>query len=237
MATHYNFTGNIVTDGLVLNLDATKKQSYPGSGNAWYDLSGNGNHGVLSGASVQDAGTAAQGIAFDGSDDKVTIPADSTLRPTTALTMEAWVYLNSYAASWYTVMQAPQSNSAHSTPYFDWGLYIHSTGGLHARIDGESDNLSAGTTTKVQTATWTQVAITWTGGTNEYYIQGQPVQTKSITTTSITYDNNTDVLLGINAGNTEDLNGNLTAVRLYSKALTASEILQNYNALKGRYGL
>ena len=237
MATHYNYTGGIVTDGLVLNLDATKKESYPGSGTTWYDLSGNNNHGTLSGASVQDVGTSAQGIGFDGTNDKVTIPADPTLRPTTALTVEAWVYLNSLPASWYTIMQAPQSNSSHTANYFDWAIYINYTGGIHIRIDGESDNLGTGTTTKVQASTWTHVAITWTGGTNKYYIQGQLVQTKSISATTITYDNNTDVLLGVNASSTEDLNGNLTAVRLYNKVLTDLEILQNYNALKGRYGL
>lgn len=237
MATHYNYTGGIVVDGLVLCLDAAKRDSYPSSGTTWYDLSGNNNHGTLSGASVQDVGTIAQGIGFDGTDDKVTIPADGTLRPTTALTMEVWVYLNSLPASWYTIIQAPQSNSAHTNPYFDWGLYIHATGGLHARIDGESDNLGTGTTTKVSAGTWTQVAITWTGGTNKYYIQGQLVQTKSITATSITYDNNTDVLLGLNASNSEDLNGNLSTVRLYNEALSDSQILQNYNALKGRFGL
>jgi hypothetical protein len=238
MATHYNYTGGIVTDGLVLNLDATKRESYPGSGTTWYDLSGYGNHGTMSGAAVQDVGTAAQGIGFDGTNDKVTIPAAASLRPTTAITMEAWVYLNALPGSgWYTVMQAPQSNASHTNPYFDWAIYINYTGGLHARINGESDDLSTGTTSKVSTSTWTQVAITWTGGTNKYYIQGQLVQTKSITTTAIVYDNNTDVLLGVNASSTEDLNGNLTAVRLYNRVLSDAEIQQNYNALKGRYGL
>ena len=152
--------------------------------------------------------------------------------------MEAWVYLNALPGSgWYTVIQAPQSNSAHTDPYFDWAIYINYTGGLHTRINGESDNLGTGTTAKVSANTWTQVAITWTGGTNKYYIQGELVQTKSISTTAITYDNNTDVLLGVNASSTEDLNGNIATAKIYNRVLSAEEIQQNYNALKGRFGL
>ena len=43
MSTRYNYTGGIVTNGLVLNLDAAKIDSYPGSGTTWYDISGNNN--------------------------------------------------------------------------------------------------------------------------------------------------------------------------------------------------
>jgi hypothetical protein len=47
MATNYNYFGGIVTNGLVLDLDAAKLASYPGTGTAWYDISGNNNNGTL----------------------------------------------------------------------------------------------------------------------------------------------------------------------------------------------
>lgn len=227
---------HIVTDGLELALDGLNTKSYPGSGTTWYDLSGNDNDGTLSGAAMQDNGTTARNIGFDGTNDKVTIPADASLRPASAFSVEAWVYIGSYPASWYSLIQAPQSNASHTNPYFDWAIYIRNDGGLHTRVDG-TDSLSTGTTTKVPTGQWSHIVITWTGGLVSYYLQGNLIQTHSIGVTSITYDNNTDVLIGVNASSTEDFNGNVGYAKFYSIRLTAAQVAQNFNANKQRFGL
>ena len=225
---------NIVTDGLVFAVDAGSTRSYAGSGTAATSLVGSIsstlNNGV--GFSTDNGGT----WTFDGADDKITIANSSTMQPTSALTMEAWVRLDTMPSSWYSVFQSPQSNSGHVSTYFDWAIYINYTGGLHTRINGVSDGLSTGTTTKVQNNTWSQLVITWNGSLVSYYLSGVLIQTKSLSTT-ISYTNNTDKLIGTNAGGYEAFDGKIPIVRFYNQALTAAQVLQNYNAQKSRFGL
>ncbi len=223
---------NIVTDGLVFAVDAGSERCYSGSGTAATSLVGSIastlNNGV--GFSTDNGGT----WTFDGTDDKITIANSSTMQPTSALTMEVWIRLDTMPSSWYSVFMSPESNSSHTSPFFDWAIYINSTGGLHTRINGISDGLSNGTTTKVQNNTWSQVAISWNGSLVSYYLNGSLIQTKSLSTT-ISYTNNTDKLIGTNAGGYEAVDGKIPIVRFYNRAITATEILQNYNAQKSRY--
>lgn len=65
-----NHQGPIVTDGLVLCLDAANPKSYPGSGTAWMDLSGNGNNGTLTNGPTYNSGNKGS-IVFDGVNDYV----------------------------------------------------------------------------------------------------------------------------------------------------------------------
>src|SRR6056300_758964 len=81
----------IVTDGLVLALDAGNPKSYPGSGTVWRGKSGNGNNGTLTNGPTfsSDNGGA---IVFDGADDTVSIPHDSTIDfATNSFSLHTWV--------------------------------------------------------------------------------------------------------------------------------------------------
>ena len=73
MATRYNYTGQLITDGLVLNLDAAKRDSYPGSGTTWYDISGNGNNGTLTNGPTYTGVSKDAAIVFHGVDDYVIV--------------------------------------------------------------------------------------------------------------------------------------------------------------------
>ena len=229
------FTGpNIVTSGLVYAMDAGSARCYSGSGTAATSLVGSIsstlNNGV--GFSTDNGGT----WTFDGTDDKITIANSSTMQPTSALTMEVWVRLDSLSGNWRSLFQSPESNSGHTSPYFDWAIYINTTGGLHTRINGISDGLGSGTTTKMQINTWSQAVITWNGSLVSYYLSGVLIQTKSLSTT-ISYTNNTNKLIGTNSSGGEAVDGKIPIVRFYNQALTAAEVLQNFNAQKSRFGL
>ena len=69
----------IVTDGLVLCLDAGDGKSYSGSGTTWYDRSGNGNNGILVNGPTFDSNNRGA-IVFDGVNDHVSIPNSSSLQ-------------------------------------------------------------------------------------------------------------------------------------------------------------
>ena len=215
---------NIVTDSLVFDMDIKNLTSYPDAETNVYDISGKGNDGEL----VNGVGRNSNGwLLFDGVDDYVLIPYDASMQPTTALTMEALLYINTVPGGWASVFQSPETNGAHTPNYFDWAIYIHSTGGLHTRINGISDGFGQGTTTKITFGKWAHVAITWDGSLNSYYIDGELVQTKSLSTT-IAYNNNTDKLIGTNAAGYEEVDGGISNVKLYNRALSETEIKQNY---------
>src|SRR5210317_1712759 len=97
MATHYNYTGGIVTEDLILHLDAAKRDSYPDSGTTWYDISGYGHHATLNnGMSIQDAGSKGKNFGLDGSNDYATV--NNNLVSLIGLgdssyTLEAWIYV------------------------------------------------------------------------------------------------------------------------------------------------
>ena len=225
----------IVTDGLVLCLDAGNTKSYSGSGTAWTDLSGKGNNGTLVNGVGYNSSNGGS-LTFDGSNDHISIPYDASLKPTTAITMEAFCYIQNNGASWISLIQYPQNSSSHTPPsYFDWAIYLNmSSRYLHTRIDGEGVSSSNNVWNFNE---WTYVAITFENQSVKYYVNGNSVGSSSISKTSIVYDANNPVYIGKNASGTEQHEGKLGNVKVYNKALSASEIQQNFNALRGRYGI
>ena len=93
MATKYS--PKMVTDGLVLSLDAANTKSYPRSGTTWTDLSGNSNTGTLTNGPTFNAGNLGS-IVFDGTNDYVGIPYNSILAPTSQISYGAWAFLSNW---------------------------------------------------------------------------------------------------------------------------------------------
>ena len=81
-STYFSSTTEpIVTDGLVLRLDAGNRNSYPGSGTTWTDLSGNGNNGTLSATSIGYNSANGGSLVFDGTDDYVNLSFVNPIEP------------------------------------------------------------------------------------------------------------------------------------------------------------
>jgi hypothetical protein len=95
MAGRIAYYGGIVTNGLVLALDAAKKDSYPGSGTLWRDISGNGNNGTLTNGPTFNSGNGGS-IVFDGVNDYVQYETslDPYISGNRDFTIELWVYKN-----------------------------------------------------------------------------------------------------------------------------------------------
>ena len=103
MAVEYG--ANIVTDGLVLCLDAGNKKSYPGSGSTWYDISGNGNHHTLVGNPTYSSGAltfdgSTQGVLLNSALNNLTTVGTVVLWYKTSDIQELWVMGNN-STSWY----------------------------------------------------------------------------------------------------------------------------------------
>ena len=223
-------TTGIVTNGLILNLDAGNASSYPGTGITWTDLSGQNNNGTL--VNGPTFGTASGGqITFDGVNDYVSIP---DINVTNQISIEAWVYANSVGA--YNAIASQwraETNSVSSwtleTVGSDIRLYI---------TDGTTISFAS---TTFQTGTWTHIIGTYDTSTIKIYKNN----VLGSTTGTIATINNSNLNINIGAlyssagvqGGGGIWNGRISNIKIYNKALSASEVLQNYNVTKSRFGL
>lgn len=220
MGVSYN--SRVVTDGLVLCLDAANGKSYPGAGTTWVDLSDNGNNGTLiNGVSYND--NNVKSLSFDGSNDYVNIPNFSALALSTACTISIWSYVK-------------QNKGYHFWGNIIFLVQIQSTQTYRLRFNLDNDWRSTYTTNFPLNA-WHKLDITWDGTNTKMYINSQ--QTVNSTSDSIynAFSNATNRALEISKRNTDCSNVDISQILIHNQALTASEIQQNFNATRARYGL
>jgi hypothetical protein len=219
----------IVTDGLVLALDAGNTKSYPGSGTTWFDRSGNGNNGTLTNGPTFSSGNLGS-ISFDGVDDTVTItnppnnPTGSSPR-----TVSVWFYTED--STWTdNVNNLFYYGSATTRQSFGIDFF---TTYPNMEIWTFADDLTFSITgPKVG---WHNVTATYDGNLNlKAHYNG--VFSAEKTLGGVLNTGNTS----INIGSSTTLSyfiGKVSNVSIYNRALSAAEVLQNYNATKGRFGL
>ena len=229
----------IVTDGLVLALDAANPRSYPGSGTTWYDLSGNGNNAVSQANAATTEGRFNSGGFFDLDE----------------------------ASNVYFLISG--LNNYNFNPEFSISFWIKNTGGDYRAIFQNSDNVSSDSDSidirlgredyyggsdngtrcqfklndssnsrvifSIPLNIWTNVHCSYDGTEMRVCTNGVEFDTRS---TSITvFQKTNDVKLFRHYNSSEDLVNPFASIKLYNRALTAQEVLQNYNANKGRFGL
>ena len=213
----------IVTDGLALYLDAGNSKSYPGSGNVWYDLSANNNNGTLTNGAVYDT-EGGGSIYFDKVNDKVVSTNSSSVQITTG-TIGAFFKATNQNTGVHGII-AKQSA---------WGLFVW---GNILRTYSWGTPAVRSTSYTVGDNKWHYAAMTFTetiGNPSNnaiIYLDGN-----AILTTTIKHSNhNVTVQVG-EANANQFFGGNIAQASVYNKVLTHDEIQQNYNALKGRFGL
>jgi len=225
----------IVTDGLVLCLDAGDGKSYGGSGTTWTDRSGNGNNGTLTNG-VTFSSDNGGSIVYDGAGDVVTVTRNSSLSPTDEITQEAWFNLDVTGTRVYIGLQYGTSSSNSyalwNSNTATWNGLIRNSSGMDIIQYSRAINISS----------WYHFVHTYNGSNQRLYINAELVQTKAVTG-SIEYNsNNTEITIGAdyngsgyNTGITAVVDGKQPIARIYNKSLTPDEVLQNYNATKGRF--
>jgi hypothetical protein len=229
----FQFSPKIVTDGLVLYLDAGNTKSYPGTGATWSDLSRNRNNGTLSGPTFNSGNSGY--ILFDGLDDFVSVPDGNSWDFTTAMSVELWVYVTSYDAAGSVLIH--QQNGATVGGFEIW---IDTSGGIHFNQSAISNYLTTSTGVFSRNI-WQHVVCTHNGTTARVYLNGVSYPdtlanpNKSLPSTST----NGQLRIGSWASvGSYEMAGRISIVRIYNgKALSQAEILQNYNATKSRFGL
>ena len=226
-----NYT-SIITDGLMLNLDASNVISYPGSGVTWTDISGNGKSATLTNGPTYSSNNGGY-ISFDATDDYV-ITTSSLYNPTTYPNESLFVW-------WYpTTAGNIISELGQATPNTGWhdsNIEI-ATGGAISFSTWHGSLTNKVVSTAKSFNTWYQLGFVYSGTTLTAYINGASIGTTTFTrsTNSVLYYA-IGSIDGTNMGTGAYAGGRCGSFCNYNRALSATEVLQNYNATKDRFGL
>jgi hypothetical protein len=218
---------NIVESNLLLYLDAGIYQSYPGSGTLWRDLSNN-NYTVqlINGVSYTTSNGGA--LDFDGVDDYVLI--GDTIKPP-----------NITVSTWFNADDISTGQRLARWRVYGFGLTIETNGRISTDIwDSISTNIGVFSdlnylqTNKIYNAT-----MTFGSNLLRLYVNDKLIGEKVALTNSIYYvSDGTGFAIGRDGGVAgAQYNGKMYTFSVYDRALDVSEVVQNYNALKGRFGL
>jgi hypothetical protein len=223
-----SFTGTVINNGLICHLDAGNINSYSGTGTIWYDLSTYGNNvniiGSPSWTSV--GGRTAFNLTVDGH----YMQGNSMSGfPTTQLTMEAWLYP---AASEITsgdrgtIILARDGNAAYMSITKDtmkqsnyW--YSHAPEGYHE------------STSAVSRAAWHHFCCVWDNTNVHQWTDGNYGKVFGVTGTSTS---NPTWQIGRESSGRQ-FSGAIAVIKMYNRALSGAEVLANFNALRGRFGI
>ena len=215
----------IVTDGLVLALDAGNTKSYPGSGTAWTDLTGRGNNGTLTSGPTYSSADGGS-IVFDGSNDYVQCTGSLTV---TAATFVTWIKRNGNQGTYDGILFSRGTNTT------GMNFYTSNQLGYHWNDSNSTYNWNSGLT--VPNLTWCMIAVSVTNTSATAYL----CQTSGITSATNIVNHSSSVLNDIKLAQDDAggrfFNGNISIAMIYNKALTAGEIRQNFNATRARYSI
>jgi hypothetical protein len=234
MATLYS--PKIVTDGLVLALDAANTESYPGSGTVWTDLSGNGNTGTLTNGPTFNSSNLGS-IDFDGVNDFVTVADSSNLNfGTDNFTVLVWVTgISTYPGSAKCIIQKGGRFDG-NVP--GWSMiWAGSPTDLYFIISSDSARLEGRTQPNSGLNGWVGYKMLGMRRNNGNWSQIVDTTITSLGTFTGNVNGSSVLNIGRHTTYNSHLSNTVSNVTIYNRALTATEILQNYNATKGRFGL
>ena len=229
---------DIVQNGLVLSLDAADRNSYVSGSTTWYDLAGTNNGTLINGPTYNSQNGGS--IVFDGVDDFCQIDGSGILNFGVAdsFTIDIWLKINSVAPTPANTTALFVKNNCLGIDY----LYNVTTPSIRAGIRNTPDGQYQVTATS-DVSKWTNYTFTYrsniSNGITLYInavdiVRRTTVGLSEFANPSINYRVAGPSALG---GNTAFSNMELSITKIYNRALSASEIQQNYNAQKSRFGL
>jgi hypothetical protein len=225
---------SIITNGLVLCLDAANPKSYPGSGTTWNDLSGNGNNGTLRNSPSYSADNLGK-IVFDAVNDDINCGNDSSINFGTGdFTVSVWFRRFSNATTNLRLLSKAASNDTANAASAGFCFF------------GNNTNVSFGvnptaTRTIISAANfsvneWVNVVGLLERGVSMRTYKNS-VQVSTATAPAGSVSGTTSLFLGSNVGANLFWAGEISNVSLYNIALTPQEIQQNFNALRSRFSI
>jgi hypothetical protein len=220
------FTGpNIVTDGLVLHLDAGNTKSYPGSGTTWFDKSGNENNGTLVNGTTFGSG----GIVFDGVNDCTT----GTVVYGDSYTINIWFNpgINIVSTEFGNTLIA---SSPGVNGYPIWVLIKYGNIKVFS-YSLTTSNFITSNYVGVTSGQWCNITISSIKNSESILYVNGVIDTIFIAGNA---DSQNVYTLGdLRQGRYLNFTGTISNTQIYNRVLTPQEVLQNYNATKSRFNL
>jgi hypothetical protein len=218
---------NIVTNGLVLYLDAANTKSYVSGSTTWNDISRGGNNGTLvNGPAFSDSNGGS--IVFDGVDDYVSV--DTTPNLTNPLTICAFVNTSVVTGS-TQVIYGPSANGQDN-----WLSLSNNKANILATQAPNVNNFVIVGNTNIEANKWYHITGIVNNNVTSIYVNGVFDVASSVQAFTVAGWNSTS-RIGQRATGQFPFNGRISSIYGYNRALSASEILQNYNATKSRFNL
>jgi len=229
---------NIQTKGLSFYVDAAYKKSYPGSGTTWFDLVGSNNGTLTNGPTFSSDNNGS--IEFDGTNDFINLNSD----------YEDWVesahktccvwFLNGGNSTEARIFNAGFEDSGEKTAFAIGVKASTNNSPFYFLRTAAGATLKADFGDVMNTTDWNYLCLVHDGTANEGYCYQQGVLKATVSNVGeITQATSDTATIGVAWFNQSSypVNGNIACLQLYDRALSASDILQNYNAVKDRFGL
>jgi hypothetical protein len=217
---------NIVTNGLVSYLDAGYYTSYPTTGTTWYDVSGYGRNGTLINGVTYNSSNGGS-LVFDGVDDYATTTASPTDLGMVggSFSICCWFYCNNLSTTNGGLVNSRTADSAGNT--YEMGVRFNS---VYVGFYAQDQYVP------ILNNTWYYVVHTYNFTTKSSKIYLNNTLSSTITRTT-NLSSTANIRIGTYSSIIRSFNGNINIVQIYNKELSVSEIQQNFNAQKSRFGL
>ena len=235
MATEYN--PKIITDNLIFCADAANTKSYPGSGTTWTDISGKSFSGALTNMTDSNHTSGASGyFTFDGSNESVFFTGGASIS-VPPITISAWMKRNGTQAGW----ASPISGRDASAPVA-FCFSVYSGDELRYTWENQSTSWNYDPSITIPNNEWVMCAVSVTSSAATLYMF-ELDGTISKGTNTTTHNSGTyppaDLTIGEDpvTNNTRFFKGDISTCLVYSKALSQTELQQNFDTHKVRFGL
>lgn len=233
----------IITSGLIFYFDAGNIASYGGSGTTLRDLSGNGWHGTLRGSPTFTSAGSQSYFTLNGSTQYITT-ANTTVYGT-ACTASIWAYTNSSQVQSNSMLISKNSANAVTMSDFPFRIGVTTDAKVYTGVDTGVDFVGLSTTSAAHNSAnkWAHYVATFSQTALRMYVNGSLVASTTYSTTTVPSNAQPWTIgraaqeVSLSAGGLTYFTGRLSMASLYNATLTGAEVLQNFNATRGRYGI
>ena len=230
--------GKVITDGLVLFLDAGNNRSYPGTGTTWTDLSSTAITGSLTNGPIFSSANGGS-IVFDGTNDYVNITKNTTIQSSTNFSITG--FFRTTSTTDYKTIYSDTTGSGATGAYRGYEIRLISSkleAGMYGNANGSYNYVSSSTT--IATNTWYHFGVVVNSSGNlSIYINGILQQSQTVANSFVASEN--DISIGrynVNSGGIGGYwSGNISTISIHNRALSSDEVLQNYESTRERFNL
>ena len=232
---------NGVSDGLVFQLDPGSYRSYSRSGIAATGLVGSIGATFVNGTGFSSNNSGS--FFFDGTNDYINIPSPTNLLSfgTNNFTISLWLYPTYvYSGSGFYYQTILSNYTSYQSDFISYLHVVLFNSDFYKFYDfisilDSTGNYISGFGISLSINQWSNVVFTKDGTTFSGYKNG--IGSTSVTKTGVNYSGSRNTKIGGGVSSTQTLSGNMSDVKLYNRALSASEVLQNFNSMRGRYNI